>query len=92
LDCKSERVILCVWGTQSNGRLTGRTLCGKIGRNSILGAGEENSTMKCPYCKSKHISKAGFKVLVGRKKQRLQCQECGQVFYAKEKKGGRGKE
>ena len=50
--------------------------------------------MQCPFCKSKHVVKAGYKVLVGRKRARVQCQECGKTAYAddaveKVKTGGR---
>jgi len=47
--------------------------------------------MQCPYCKSKHISKAGYKVLVGKKRARVQCQECGRTFYADDAKPKRGR-
>ena len=40
--------------------------------------------MNCPFCKSKHVVKAGFKVTVAKGKQpRKQCQECGKSFYAR---------
>lgn len=38
-------------------------------------------TKSCPHCKSKHIVKAGTKVLVGRKRPRGQCMACGKTFY-----------
>ena len=41
--------------------------------------------MECKKCKSKHIVKAGYKQLSGRKVQRYRCQECKHYFTNQEK-------
>ena len=43
---------------------------------------EKGQVLRCRYCKSTNLDKAGFKVLVGEKRAKVQCQECGRTFYA----------
>ena len=48
----------------------------------------EEKQLKCPNCGSNHIIKHGVVVVVGGKKPRSKCQECGTTFYRDEKDTG----
>lgn len=37
--------------------------------------------VQCPECQKQHINKAGFITTREGKKQKLQCQDCGRIFY-----------
>jgi len=40
------------------------------------------STMKCPFCKSPRVNRAGYRATVSEgRKPRLQCLMCGKTFY-----------
>jgi len=56
---------------------------GLLGGNPMLleRHNESISTPSCPECKSDRIIKAGIAITRKDRKQRLQCRNCGRIFY-----------